>query len=134
MNSTNPMWVNVNIEAVVQRCSVKKVFFEIAQNSQENTCARVSFLIKLSETLKNTFSYRTPLVAASVNNCLHFFSMKKFHTCSVRKRCPYSELFCISPYSVQIWENTDQNNSKYGQFSRSDCSKYFVVIKFSSET
>ena len=32
--------------AVVQRCSVKKVFLEISQNSQENTCARVSFLIK----------------------------------------------------------------------------------------
>ena len=30
-------------EAVVQRCSVKKVFLEISQNSQENTCARVSF-------------------------------------------------------------------------------------------
>ena len=30
-------------EAVVQRCSVKKVFLQISQNSQENTCARVSF-------------------------------------------------------------------------------------------
>ena len=28
-------------------CSVKKVFLEISQNSQENTCARASFLIKL---------------------------------------------------------------------------------------
>ena len=34
-------------EAVVQTCSLKKVFLEISQNSQENTCARVSFLIKL---------------------------------------------------------------------------------------
>ena len=34
-------------EAVVQCCSVKKVFFEISQNSQENTCATVSFLLKL---------------------------------------------------------------------------------------
>ena len=33
-------------EAVVQRCSVKKVFLEILQNSQEKTCARVSFLIR----------------------------------------------------------------------------------------
>ena len=76
-------------EAVVQRCSVKKVFLEISQNSQGNTCARVSFLKKLQaeacnfikkETVaqvfsckfcgfcKNTFSYRTPLVAASVIN------------------------------------------------------------------
>ena len=35
------------MEAVVQRCYVKKVLLEISQNSQENTCARVSFLIKL---------------------------------------------------------------------------------------
>ena len=34
-------------EAVAQSCSVKKVFLEISQNSQEKTCARVSFLIKL---------------------------------------------------------------------------------------
>ena len=39
------------MEAVAQRCSVKKVFLEISQNSQENTCASVSFLIKLPGTL-----------------------------------------------------------------------------------
>ena len=69
-----------------QRCSVKKVFMKISQNSQENTCARASFLIKLQveacnfikketltqvfscefcEIFKNTFSYRTPSVAVS---------------------------------------------------------------------
>ena len=31
---------------VVRRCSVTKVFLEISQNSQENICARNSFLIK----------------------------------------------------------------------------------------
>ena len=30
-----------------QRCPIKKVFLEILQNLQENTCARVSFLLKL---------------------------------------------------------------------------------------
>ena len=34
-------------EAVIQRYSVKNVFLEILQNSQENICARISFLIKL---------------------------------------------------------------------------------------
>ena len=33
-------------EAVVLRCSMKKVFIKISQNSKENTCAKV-FLIKL---------------------------------------------------------------------------------------
>ena len=33
---------------VATRCALfKKVFLEISQNSQENTCVRVSFLIKL---------------------------------------------------------------------------------------
>ena len=31
-------------EAVTRRCSVKKVLLEISQNSQENTCARVSLI------------------------------------------------------------------------------------------
>ena len=66
----------VIVEAVVQRCSVKKVFLEISQNSHENTCTRVSFFKKIIlaqvfsckfyEISKNTFFYRTSLVAASV--------------------------------------------------------------------
>ena len=35
------------IEAVAQRCSLKTMFLEISQNSQENTCVRVSILMKL---------------------------------------------------------------------------------------
>ena len=35
------------VEAVARTCSVKKMFIEISQNSQESTCARVSFLIRL---------------------------------------------------------------------------------------
>ena len=56
---------------------------------------------------------------------------------SLGKKCPYSELFwsvfsCIwteylrlriSLYSVQMQENTDQNNSEYGQILRS-CFSY----------
>ena len=39
-----------NLEAYFRRradVSVKKVFLQILQNSQENTCVKVSFLIKL---------------------------------------------------------------------------------------
>ena len=76
-------------ETVVRRYSVKKVFLQISQNSRENTCARVSFLITLQasgcnfikkealaqalfiefcEISKNTVSYKTRLVAASEDN------------------------------------------------------------------
>ena len=75
------------IEVVAQRCFVKWLFLEFSQNSQESTCVRVSFLVKLQRpeawdfirkvTLaqvfsygfdgisKDTFSYRTPLGAVS---------------------------------------------------------------------
>ena len=33
----------VNTEAGARRCTTKCVFLKISQNSQENTCARVSF-------------------------------------------------------------------------------------------
>ena len=73
-------------EAVVRKCSIKNMFLEISQNSQKNTCAKVSFLIKLQpqtcnfikkealaelfscefcEISMNTFSYRTPPVVVS---------------------------------------------------------------------
>ena len=37
----------INPEALGRRCLVKKLFLEILQHSQENTCTRLSFLIKL---------------------------------------------------------------------------------------
>ena len=57
-------------------------------------------------------------------------------TLSLRKKCPYCELFwsvfsrirteygeirSIISYSVRMGENADQNNSEYWQFSRSVC-------------
>ena len=59
---------------------------------------------------------------------------------TLRKKCPYSELFwsvfsriravygeilVASPYSVQMRENEDQNNSEYGRFLRS------VIVSYS---
>ena len=38
-------------EAVVRRCSVKKVFLKIPQHLQENICAIVSFLMKLQASI-----------------------------------------------------------------------------------
>ena len=81
-------------ESVVQRCSIKKVFLKISQNLQENTYARVSFLINLQvwgnfikkeaqaqvlscefcKILKNAFFHRTPPVA--VSDFCEMFHMK----------------------------------------------------------
>ena len=74
-------------EEIVWRCSLKKIFLKISRNSQENTCARVYFLIcwysrrrqawglqketlaqvfscEFCKMFKKTFVHRTPLVAA----------------------------------------------------------------------
>ena len=58
-------------EEVAQRCSVKMVFLEISQNSQENNFIKKETLAQViscgfCEISKNTFSYRTPPVIASV--------------------------------------------------------------------
>ena len=96
------------MESVVWRCFVKKVFLEILQNSQENTCAKVSFLIKpqacnfiKKETLtqvfsckfceisRNTFFHRTPLVAAFV--LIRFFYNVNLLYCKDRANLITSE-------------------------------------------
>ena len=38
-------WNILSWKTVAKRCSVKKKFLEISQNSQENTCARVAYCI-----------------------------------------------------------------------------------------
>ena len=76
-----------SIDAVVQRCSAKKVFLEVSQNIQEITCARVSFLketlaqvfsCECCEISKNTFLHRTPLVAPSKSILALTFSFTFF--------------------------------------------------------
>ena len=54
-------------EAFTRGVLWKKVFLEISQNSQENTCARVSFnFLWLLGNFWEHILYRTPLEAASV--------------------------------------------------------------------
>ena len=44
-------------EAATRGVLCKKVFLEISQNSQENTCVRVSFLIKLQASEPGDFCF-----------------------------------------------------------------------------
>ena len=85
-------------EAVVRRCSVRKGFLEIPQNSQENTRVRVSHLqlkscnfIKIEslaqvfssefcEISKNTFFTKTPPVTASIK-AYNFTKIRLQHGC-----------------------------------------------------
>ena len=68
-------------KAVAQRCSVKKVFLKISQNSPENTCKFIKkealtqvFSGEFCEIFKSSFFYRTPPVASFVFNILNLKS------------------------------------------------------------
>ena len=104
-------------EAVIWRCSVKKVFFKISLHSQQNTCARVSFLLKVSEKglflwiLRTTFYeylfYRKHLVVAPVKTC-NFTSMEPRHGCIFVKFLKlsgthYDALLEFSKSSQKYW-------------------------------
>ena len=75
--------------------AAKKVFLKISDNSRENTCARVSFLIKLQATdtlaqvfscefceiFKNIFFCRTPPVASCGYSTLDLNIRKNSFAC-----------------------------------------------------
>ena len=107
-------------EAVIRRCSVKKMFLEISQNWQEITCARISFLIKFQvsvcnfikkETLaqvfscgfceisNNAFSYRTPPMAPSSkgweNEAANPLAMLPHDFYEISSCIIFSKLLCI---------------------------------------
>ena len=75
------------------------MFLEIAQNSQENNCARVSFLIKLQTEASATFYYRTrPVAASGKSKCFKvYFLTRAFYyfgsTCCMLFTVS-SKLFC----------------------------------------
>ena len=51
-------FTEILVKSTHRRCSIKKVFLKISQNSQGNTCARISFLIKLQESGLQLYSKR----------------------------------------------------------------------------
>ena len=65
---------NGDSEAVAKRCSVKKVFLEISQNSLRNTCARVSFLQALDWKACNFIKKRDPNTQVFSSEICEIFS------------------------------------------------------------
>ena len=88
-------------EAVAQRCSVKKMFLQLLQNSQENTCARVSFLIKLQTSVRNFIKKETLALVLSCQFCEIFNNAFFLQTTSAGCFCNYYRLSEI----IEIWQN-----------------------------
>ena len=59
-------------EAAVRRCSTKKVFIKILQNSQKKTCAGVFVLIKLQASKSEFINKETPAQAFLYKFCKIF--------------------------------------------------------------
>ena len=64
--------------------------------------------------LEKTVSYLTPYC-----HCVKSVRIELFWSVFSRIQTEYGEILRISPYSVWMRENTDQNNSKNGHFLRS---------------
>ena len=79
------------------RCSVKKVSLEISQNSRENTCARVSFLIKLLAEAEVTL-----LTKGSWHRCfpVNFVKFLRTPFLTEHLRATVSEMKCAKLSSV----------------------------------
>ena len=60
----------------------------------------------------DTFLTKTALSKKCVHSELFWSAFSRLWT-------EYGEILRISQYSVRMWENTNQNNSKYGHFLRS---------------
>ena len=94
-------------EAVAQMYSVKKVFLKISQNSHENTCARVSFLIKLQALFIWTFCQKFSL-SVLFSFCLIFYQFQpsvayKSVVCKKSVYC-FKRSFSFVINSVVSWE------------------------------
>ena len=62
---------------VVRRCTLKEVLLKISQNSQENTCARVSFLLRL-QTSQNGQTRSSNSLATDIYKTCVIFDVTKY--------------------------------------------------------
>ena len=79
-----------HLEVVVWRCSAEKIFLKISQNSQENTYAGVSLLIKLQTCCPHI---ETSQLVCTANQLTGFY-MRETGLQLYYKEIPTQVLFC----------------------------------------
>ena len=85
-----------NFRSSHRRCSIKKVLLEITQNSQENTCAKVSFLIKFQASGSNFIKKDTLAQVFSCEFCE--ISKNTFVTEHLRATASENLFLCIGKF------------------------------------
>ena len=102
----------VDAETVVQRCSVKKVFLEILQNSLENTCARstgnqamkLSLLIECN--IRNIYFEKTYAKCSGETSPTLFSKRSKLGI--------YLDQQCLMSYRVCFWSSHQSCSARKG--------------------
>ena len=88
-------------------------------------------MVKLKDNICDGVCSLTDLVGLWATCCVKSVQMRSsFWSIFSRIRTEYGEILRISPYSVRMRGNTDQNNFEYRHFLRSG---YFKVFTFENE-
>ena len=96
--------------SILIKAKVSHVFFLIVEMVPNHA----TYLVVTRSIIYRIFHKKNSSWAYQYNNFPKYYL-------SLREKCPNTELFLVRIflYSVRIQENTDQNNSVYGHFSRS---------------
>ena len=76
--------------------------------------------------LPNSIGYKAIQSHSLLEKCPY---LELFWSVFSHIRAEYGEMLRISPYSVRMWENTNQNNCECGLFLRSDSSCKTSILK-----
>ena len=109
-------------EAVDWRCSVKNVFLKILQNSQENTCVEVSFLIKLQAWLVTLLKKRFPVNFAKFLRTLFLRKFKLHRTSPVA--ASVNKIFHLCQVTSMIVSITRAVFLEIDDFFSSECMRH----------
>ena len=92
---------SLSSEAVTGRCSVKKMFLKISQNSQEETCVGVSFLIKLVLYLWKQYTFKLILILLSYHSLSKITKFTLF--CMIWRTFRF--ILKYDCYPLFVWKN-----------------------------
>ena len=98
----------VRVRSSHRRCAIKKGVLKISQNSLENTCARVSFLVKLLACWPEVFFCESCEISKNTSSTEHLWTTASdgFITGNIITELHYSSVTSV----MTEWERSDGRN------------------------
>ena len=90
------------------------IFFKFVFSLQQSYCNKIYYENLQKHKFKNNFQGSINSISPSLLKKFQYSEL--FRSAFARLRTKYGEIRNIYPYSVQMRENMDQNNSEYGHF------------------